>query len=215
MQVKLWRYAGLSMAVAACITVGACKGRERAAASDTAMRGATTETAAGRATDTTKGANVTGAAMGTLSDANIVALLDEANMADSAAGAVAVKKATNADVRSFAKLMMGEHHALRQQGQALAKKLNITPEPPSNDPLKPMADQEMSALQSTPKGAKFDSTYIAQEVSVHQAVKDLATKARDQTKNDQLKALIDKASPVIQKHLDRAEQIQKRLGKTA
>ena len=79
----------------------------------------------------------TGAA---LTDANIVALLDEANMADSAAGALAATKATSKDVKDFAKLMMSEHHALRKQGQELAKKLNVTPAPPANDPLKPLAE---------------------------------------------------------------------------
>jgi predicted outer membrane protein len=59
------------------------------------------------------------AAGGGLSDANIVALLDEANMADNASGAYAVTKATSPDVKAFAKLMMGEHHALRAQGQQL------------------------------------------------------------------------------------------------
>src|SRR5919112_6725406 len=57
---------------------------------------------------------------GQLSDANIVALLDEANMADSASGAYAMGKATDPEVKAYAKLMMGEHHSLRAQGQQLA-----------------------------------------------------------------------------------------------
>jgi hypothetical protein len=36
-------------------------------------------------------------------------------------------KGTSADVKSFGKLMAGEHHALRAAGQAQAKKLNVTP----------------------------------------------------------------------------------------
>src|SRR5215218_4789553 len=47
------------------------------------------------------------ASAGQLSDANIVGLLDEANMADSSSGAYALGKATNAEVKAFAKLMMG------------------------------------------------------------------------------------------------------------
>ena len=45
-------------------------------------------------------------------DANIVALLDEANKADSSAGKFALGKAADPGVKAFAKLMMGEHHAL-------------------------------------------------------------------------------------------------------
>jgi putative membrane protein len=148
-----------------------------------------------------------------LSDANIVALLDEANMADSAAGAYAFTKATNAEVKAFAKLMMGEHHALRVQGKQLAQRLNVTPAPPASDPLKPAAESEMAALKAAPKGAQFDRTYIDQEVAAHKLVLDVAGKGHDAAQNEELKKLIEQAKPVIEKHLDRAEEIQKKLGK--
>jgi putative membrane protein len=149
----------------------------------------------------------------TWTDANIVALLDEANKADSAAGAFALKKASNADVKDFAKMMMGDHHALRVEGLALAKKLQVTPEPPADDPVKRAGEAETSALKAAGSGAAFDRAYIDQEVTIHQAVLDLAAKAHDQAQNSELKALIEKAKPTIQKHLDRAEELQKSLGK--
>ncbi len=154
-----------------------------------------------------------GADAGSLTDANIVALLDEANMADSASGAYAVGKATSPDVKAYARLMMGEHHALRVQGQQLAQRLKVTPELPANDPLKPAAEAEMAALKAAPKGQQFDRTYIEQEIGIHKAVLDLASKAKDATRNPELKKLIEQAGPVIQKHLDRAEEIQKKLGR--
>ena len=146
------------------------------------------------------------------SDANIAALLDEANKADSAAGAYALTKASNPEVKAYAKLMMLEHHALRVQGQKLVKQLGATPQPPADDPLPNAAQSEMTALKSTPKGTQFDRTYIEQEIGVHKAVLDLADKAHDAAQNEQLKALIEKAKPALQKHLDRAEAIQKKLG---
>lgn len=150
---------------------------------------------------------------GALTDANIVALLDEANAADSSAGAYAVGKATDPEVRDFAKLMMGEHHALRVQGQQLAKKLNITPAPPANDPVQALAKQEMEALKAAPKGPQFDRTYIDQEVTAHKAVLDLAEQGHDATQNQELKGLIEQAKPVIERHLERAEELQKKLGR--
>jgi putative membrane protein len=152
---------------------------------------------------------------GGLTDANIVALLDNANKADSAAGAVAAKKATRADVRAFAKLMMGEHHALRVEGQKLAKALGVVPAPPKTDPLAPYAASEMKQLQTTPKGAEFDRTYIDNEVTIHQAVLDLANQARVTTQTAQLRELIEKAIPVIRKHLEQAQALQKQLAPAA
>jgi putative membrane protein len=202
------RYTMLGVACFGALAAAACKPRTNTAATGRVEAPATADTGvSGMApADTTKAA-------GKLTDANIVALLDEANKADSAAGAFAVRKAASPDVKSFAKLMMGEHHALRVQGQALAKKLNVTPEAPADDPVKTAGSSEMAALQSAGKGAAFDSTYIDQEVAIHKAVIDLANKAHDDTKTDELKKLIENAKPTIQKHLDRAQDLQKKLAK--
>ena len=195
--------AGLMLVLAAV----ACQGR-----SDTGAR----DQSAAASADTSDTASANRAApaatpKGGLTDSNIVALLDEANKADSAAGAVALKKATNADVKAFARLMMSEHHMLRSEGQQLAKQLGVTPKPPERDPLAGYTRNEMDALQKTPKGAEFDRTYIDHEVSVHQAVLDFANQARVTTQTPQLRQLIEKAAPVIKKHLEQAQEIQKKL----
>lgn len=150
-------------------------------------------------------------ASGTWSDANIVALLDEANAADSSAGSIAVAKGTSSEVREFGRRMMRDHHQLRSQGAALAKKLNVTPAAPADDPVTSMAQDESNTLNSTAKGKDFDKAYIDAEVNAHKAVLDLATKAAGQTQNAELKNLIQKAAPVIQGHLVKAESIQKSL----
>jgi len=198
------RHPALPAACFAVLMLAACEGRDRSEAAR--------ET--GAATDTGMAAvpGDTGAAGAPLSDPNIVALLDEANMADSSAGALASTKATNKEVKDFARLMMSEHHTLRQQGQQLAKQLNVTPEPPANDPLKPLVQSETAALKSTPKGPEFDRVYIEQEITAHKAVLDLVNDAENQAQNEQLKALIEKAKPVIQKHLDQAEALRDKLG---
>jgi putative membrane protein len=190
------------------LVMGGCKGRQDSTTGSRAGESSDSMAMSGQ-TDTASSS----AASGGLTDANIVALLDEANMADSAAGAYALKKATNADVKAFARLMMGEHHALRAQGQQLAQKLGVTPELPASDPLKPAAEAEMTALKAAPKGAGFDRTYIEQEIGAHKLVLDVAGKGHDAAQNEELKQLIEQAEPVIEKHLKQAEDIQKKLGR--
>jgi putative membrane protein len=199
-----------AVAAGMLILIAGCKGQRT---SDNAAVGTDTSGGAMTSGAADTGSMAAGAQPGALSDANIVALLDEANMADSASGAYAVTKATSPDVKAFAKLMMGEHHALRAQGQQLAQRLGVTPQLPADDPLKPAAQSEMTALKGAAKGAAFDRTYIEQEIGIHKAVLDLAGKAHDAAQNEELKKLIEQAGPVIQKHLDHAEQIQKKLGK--
>jgi putative membrane protein len=191
-----------TLAVAA-MAVAACGKKESGAADTTAVSSTTTTDTSGMAASSTS-------AIG-WSDANIFAILDEANMADSSAGSIAATKGTNSAVRDFGKRMMRDHHQLRAQGEALAKRLKITPAAPSDDPLASDVQKYTETLNSTAKGKDFDKAYIDGEVDVHKKVLDIATKAAGQTQNTELKNLIQKAAPVIQGHLDKAEAIQKTL----
>jgi putative membrane protein len=195
------RYGVATLAIAALVLAGCSKKENNAADTTAASSTISADTSAMAAAP----------AAATWTDANIVALLDEANMSDSVAGAVAATKGTAAAVRDFGKRMMRDHHTLRAQGQALAKKLGVTPAAPSDDAVTPAAQKEMDTLNSTAKGKDFDRAYIDAEVDMHKAVLDLATKAAGQTQTAELKNLIQKAAPVIQGHLDKAESIQKTL----
>jgi putative membrane protein len=167
-------------------------------------------TAAARA-DTGMAAAPAPAAPAALTDPNIVYILDNANMLDSAAGSIAATKGTAADVRDFGKRMMRDHHSLRKQGQDLAKKLNVTPEAPANDDSKAQYDKTMSMLNGATKGKDFDKAYIDNEVTYHQAVLQTATAAMNAAQNAELKNLIQKAAPAIQGHLDLAKSIQGKM----
>jgi putative membrane protein len=199
--------AGLALVLGAAVAMAACKKSENyasdtgAAKADTGMAAATTDT----------GMKAAPAAPAALTDANIVYILDNANMLDSAAGAVAATKGTNSEVREFGKRMMRDHHALRKQGQDLAKKLNVTPEAPANDDSKASYDKTMSMLNGAAKGKDFDKAYIDNEVTYHQAVLQTATNAMNAAQNAELKNLIQKAAPAIQAHLTLAESIQKKM----
>jgi len=198
--------AGLALALGAAVAVAACK-KNDTGATDTGMAKDTTAPAAA-ATDTGMAAPAAPAA---LTDANIVYILDNANMLDSAAGSIAATKGTAADVRDFGKRMMRDHHALRKQGQDLAKKLNVTPEAPANDDSKASYDKTMSMLNGAAKGKDFDKAYIDNEVTYHEAVLQTATTAMGAAQNAELKNLIQKAAPAIQAHLDLAKSIQAKM----
>ena len=200
------RHAIVPAAWLAVLSLAGCGDRDRSTmARDTAAAGPETGMAADTASADTAGKSAP------LTDANIVALLDEANKADSAAGALAAEGHQQGG-EGFRPSDDGRAPRARERGQQLAKQLKVTPEPPANDPVTPLAQNETSALESTPKGPEFDRVYIEQEVAAHKAVLDLAENAHEQAQNEQLKALIEKAKPVIQKHLDQAEKIKGELG---
>lgn len=146
-----------------------------------------------------------------LTDPNIVALLDNANMTDSAAGSVAATKGTSADIKSFAKEMMRDHHALRKAGQDLAKKLNVTPAMPAGDNSAAAGAAWKDSLTAMPAGAAWDKAYINHEVAYHEAVLATAQAGLGAAQNAELKALIQKAAPNVQAHLDHAKSLQSKM----
>lgn len=176
-----------------------------AAATDTSAKPAA-------ATPMTDTANKSTAA---LTDPNIAALLDEANAGDSAVGKLAATKGTSAAVKEFGRQMERDHHTLRAQGQALAKKENLTPQPPSNDTLTTATTKWEDSLNAMPKGKAWDKAYIDNEVAVHQSVANLLQTAQSAATDTSLKALITKAQPLIQAHLEKAQSIQSKLNGTA
>ena len=196
------RLAGVCAAVCMSVLSAACsKGADKAdsiAAADSAAKAAAA-------------APAPAPAPAPLTDANIVAILDAANAADSAAGNVASTKGKNAEVKSFGRDMMRDHHALRKSGQDLAKKLNVTPAMPAGDTSQAAAQNWQNTLTSTPAGPDWDKAYIDHEVAYHQAVLATAQAALGAAQDTSLKALITKAAPNIEGHLKHAQAIQTKL----
>ena len=147
-----------------------------------------------------------------ITDANIVYILDQANAGDSARGRLAASKGTSADVKQFGRLMAGEHHALRAEGIQLAKKLGVTQQAPPDDKSVSQARTEMARLKAMPRGKSWDKSYIAYEVNYHQGILQGAGGLLDATQNQQLKDLLKESGAVVQKHLDHAKTIQQKLG---
>jgi predicted outer membrane protein len=177
------------------LALGTCRGRESGA--DRGSLDGFVETAAA------------------LTDAGIIAILDEASLSDSVAAALAAEKATDAGVKAFATSAMEDHHALRVDGARLVKTLGLTPRLPASDPLSTVAEDEMIALRATPRGPEFDRVYIEKEVATRQAVKDFSEQAKRATPNDQIRSFIDRVTSVIERHLERAQALRNGIARTA
>jgi putative membrane protein len=150
----------------------------------------------------------------TVTDANIAALVNEANVADSSLAAQALPKLTDRDVKAFAQQMMTQHHQLHMEGLKVAQQANITPQLPSPDPFKPAVAAEQSALRSMAPGRSYYSTYIAHEIAIHQAVIDWLGQPEHQPQNPAYQRYLQTAGPVLQQHLSEAQALQKKLAST-
>ena len=144
-------------------------------------------------------------------DGNIVAMLDLVNAADSAGGALAVSTARNADVKEFGRQMMADHHRMRQQGQQLAQRLNITPGMPPNDTTAESHDSAMAQLRALPRD-RFDAAYIEHEVLMHQHAMAVANTAKAAATNAELRQAVTDVIPVIEGHLTKARALAAKYG---
>lgn len=149
-----------------------------------------------------------------LSDAEIASVAVVANQNDIDFANIAIKKSKDAEVINFAKTMIGDHQAVIDMAVALVTKLKVTPK--DNAVSKQyLADAKKTKKMLQSKSAKkFDKAYVDNEVAYHKAViAAVETVLIPQAQNEELKALLEKALPILETHLHHAEMVQKQIGK--
>jgi putative membrane protein len=125
-----------------------------------------------------------------------------------AAAQDALTQSQNPQVRAFAQEMIQDHAQTSESLRRAALAAGLAPPPPAMS-----SDQAsmLSALQSL-RGADFDKAYARQQVLAHsQALAVEQSYAAAGTEAD-LKAAARDATPIIQRHLDMAQQLRTALG---
>ena len=147
-----------------------------------------------------------------INDAQIASIVVTANQVDIDAGQLAKARATDAQVKKFAELMITDHTGVNKSATALVTKLKVTPaDNATSQSLKSGGDANLKTLKGL-KGAAFDKAYIDHEVGYHQAVLDAVDKTLiPGAKNEELKALLVKVRPAFVAHLEHAKHLQSSL----
>ncbi|HSP45688.1 MAG TPA: DUF4142 domain-containing protein [Chthoniobacterales bacterium] len=147
-------------------------------------------------------------------DPQIAMIAVVADTIDIDAGELAAEKATSKEVKAFAETMVRDHTAVNAKATALAKKLGVTPEESATSKgLKADGDKMLAKLKGL-SGAEFDKAYVDNEVSYHEAVIGVVTKTLiPNTKNAELKNLLESAGPIFTSHLEHANHVQTSLKK--
>jgi putative membrane protein len=149
-----------------------------------------------------------------LNDAQIAMIAVVADSVDIDAGKLAAEKSSNKEVKAFAETMVRDHTAVNGKATALAKKLGVTPEESTaSKGLKADGDKMLAKLKGM-SGAEFDKAYVDNEVAYHEAVIGVVTKTLiPNTKNAELKSLLESAGPIFTSHLEHAKHLQQSLTK--
>ncbi|MGF6307354.1 putative membrane protein [Bradyrhizobium sp. i1.8.4] len=143
-----------------------------------------------------------------LTDPQIAHIAYTAGVIDIKAAKQAEAKASNKEVKAFAKDMARDHEAVNKQALDLVKKLKVTPE--DNDTSKALSKQaadEFAELGKL-KGAAYDKAYIDNEVAYHKTVNTaLETQLIPSASNPELKGLLQTGLKIFQGHQQHAEHV--------
>jgi putative membrane protein len=123
------------------------------------------------------------------------------------AGKMAESKAQNADVKAFGSMLVTDHSAANDELKALAEKKGV--KLPTALPKK-----EQKKVDKMAKAKDFDKTFIHEQgVEDHKHdVKDFEKASKD-AKDPDVKAFAAKTLPTLQKHLQRAQELEKSIKK--
>jgi putative membrane protein len=186
----------------ALISLG-CSGNEKAATRDnnSAQPASADNSASNPAASNTANNN---------SDQSFLQDAIKGNRAEIALGKMVTAKTKDSSVKQFAQMMVKDHTVALSQLQQLAQEKNVTvPEGLSDD-----AQQLQSKLQSD-TGKQFDRDYMDGMVQDHQKdvqdFKDASQNAQD----PDVKKIATKLTPTLERHLQKAQQIDQKLGGSA
>ena len=118
------------------------------------------------------------------------------------AGKIAVQRG-NADVKKFGQMMIDHHTKMSTEFKAALKAANIA-EPPAT------LDERRQGLLNNLKAAgdtDFDEAYLHQQAAAHLEALTLHKTYASRGDNAALKAVAEKAQPIVQQHIDELKRI--------
>lgn len=142
------------------------------------------------------------------SDADIAAIITNANQGEVDQARVAIDRASSADVRAFAQMMVTGHGNALSQARSLLSRINVTPmDSDLSRNLQSGSRQTVSAL-NTYTGASFDRQYMQAQVDAHQwLLNTLDNTLIPSAHNRQFHDFLQTQRSAVASHLDRARQI--------
>jgi putative membrane protein len=164
------------------------------------------DTAGGVITDTM----AAGGAVEPYSDANAVAFLQTVNTGEIEAAGLAKTKATDPEIKAFARQMETDHTAMKNEVAQTAQRLGLSATATDEDVLEDH-QEDMRALNEASAGNEFDDKYIDEQVKAHRSALDELDDAIEKTQNAEFKALLQKARGSVEGHLKRAEELDKKV----
>jgi putative membrane protein len=120
---------------------------------------------------------------GTMSDANLLAVLNTIDKSEIEAAQLAKQKAESTQVQDYAARLVEEHTSMLEKNRQLANRIAVQPDPPQlASSLQSTHRKTMEELQKL-SGREFDRAYIGYQITMHEQAIKLVKKTADSTDN--------------------------------
>ncbi|HLG97014.1 MAG TPA: DUF4142 domain-containing protein [Bryobacteraceae bacterium] len=158
-----------------------------------------------------KAANTTNASSHeTMADTTFMHKAAQGGMAEVKLGQLAEQKASNQAVKDFGKRMATDHQKANDQLKSIASNKNVTL-PDSMD----AKDQALYDRLSKLSGPEFDREYMRAMVRDHRMDVNEFRRESERAKDQDVRSFASSTLPVLQQHLQLAEQTSSQVGATA
>jgi putative membrane protein len=147
----------------------------------------------------------------TLSDSNVLAMLNTINLSEIDAATLAKQKASSEDSRIFANRMLDDHTTMLQEAQQLAQRTDIVPQPPALASTAAKTHQATMEKLRTLSGRDFDRAYLKYQIKMHEQAIDLLGDTTRSVDNTQLHAYLQDTRANLNEHLFEAKARERQL----
>lgn len=146
----------------------------------------------------------------TLTDSQVIKVLSTANNGEIKQAKTALPKLKTDEARKYAQMMINDHSANEKKAQALANRLNLTPQTSTlSTGLQNDSDKVVAKLSQS---SVTDKDYMMSQVEVHRKVVTMLDKQLiPNAKNIELKNMLTQTRTAVAAHLKKAEQIVKKM----
>jgi putative membrane protein len=142
-------------------------------------------------------------------DRNFLENAAQGSFAEVEASKLALEKSESEDVKAFARKMVEDHEKMASDAVKLAQAKGATP--PEGPSL--MQKTEITALRAL-SGGPFDKMYVNRiGVAAHESTIEMFEKASQETRDPEVKALIDETLPKLREHLKMAQALNEKQDK--
>jgi putative membrane protein len=119
---------------------------------------------------------------------------------------LAQQKATAANIRDFAQMMIEHHTGTTRKLMSAARAAGIAPSPPALEPPQRAMIEELRSLS----GNAFDAAYLRQQRAAHDQALALHSSYAENGDRPALRVTARSAVPIIRTHIDRLDAITPR-----